>query len=96
MIPCNWRFPAENFSGDRYHVQWSHLSAIPTGLGSGVSIKPSSAGSLVSPGNGHCLVCFGPQDVPEPPIPELLAYSAVLPAYRRWLQLMTTKSWTEL
>jgi phenylpropionate dioxygenase-like ring-hydroxylating dioxygenase large terminal subunit len=74
LIPCNWKFPAENFGGDRYHVPWSHLSAIKTGFGSGVSIKPTSAGSLVSPGNGHCLVCFGPQDVSEPPIPELLAY----------------------
>ena len=74
LIPCNWKFPAENFGGDRYHVQWSHLSAIKTGFSSGVSIKPTSAGSLVSPGNGHCLICFGPQDVPEPPIPELLTY----------------------
>ena len=74
VIPCNWKFPAENFGGDRYHVQWSHLSAIKTGFSSGVSIKPTSAGSLVSPGNGHCLICFGPQDVPEPPIPELLTY----------------------
>ena len=37
------------------------------------SNRPARA-SLVSPGNGHCLICFGPQDVPEPPIPELLAY----------------------
>jgi 3-phenylpropionate/trans-cinnamate dioxygenase alpha subunit len=76
VMPSNWKFPAENFGGDRYHVQWSHLSAIKTGFSSGVSIKPTSAGSLVSPGNGHCLICFGPQDVAEPPIPELLAYEA--------------------
>ena len=25
VMPCNWKFPAENFGGDAYHVQWSHL-----------------------------------------------------------------------
>ena len=24
VMPCNWKFPAENFGGDGYHVQWSH------------------------------------------------------------------------
>ena len=28
VMPCNWKFPAENFGGDAYHVQWTHLSAI--------------------------------------------------------------------
>ena len=32
VIPCNWKFPAENFSGDSYHVPWSHLSAIRSGF----------------------------------------------------------------
>jgi hypothetical protein len=22
VITCNWKFPAENFRGDLYHVQW--------------------------------------------------------------------------
>ncbi len=30
VMPCNWKFPAENFGGDAYHVQWTHLSAIQT------------------------------------------------------------------
>ena len=25
VMPCNWKFPAENFGGDAYHVHWSHL-----------------------------------------------------------------------
>jgi len=25
VMPCNWKFPAENFGGDTYHVGWSHL-----------------------------------------------------------------------
>ena len=32
VVPCNWKFPAENFGGDSYHVHWSHLSAIKRGL----------------------------------------------------------------
>ena len=24
VMPCNWKFPAENFGGDAYHVHWSH------------------------------------------------------------------------
>ena len=74
VMPCNWKFPAENFGGDSYHVQWSHLSAITTGFNSGASIKPETKGSLVSPGNGHILTCFGPNDVSDPPVPEILDY----------------------
>ena len=29
-------------------------------------------GSMVSPGNGHVLICIGPDDVGEPPMPEML------------------------
>ena len=45
VMPCNWKFPAENFGGDGYHVSnGASLSAIKTGFSSGVSIKPTSAG----------------------------------------------------
>jgi 3-phenylpropionate/trans-cinnamate dioxygenase alpha subunit len=74
VIPCNWKFPAENFGGDNYHVQWTHLSAIKTAFSSGVTTKPTTTGSMVSPGNGHCLICLGAKDVAEPPVPEILAY----------------------
>ena len=32
VVPCNWKFPAENFGGDAYHVGWTHLSAIRSGV----------------------------------------------------------------
>jgi hypothetical protein len=32
MIPCNWKFPAENFCGDRYH-NISHRSVDLVGMG---------------------------------------------------------------
>ena len=69
VMPCNWKFPAENFGGDAYHVPWSHLSAVTTGFSSGVTTKPHTTGAMVSPGNGHVLICVGPDDVGDPPIP---------------------------
>ena len=74
VMPCNWKFPAENFGGDAYHVPWSHLSAVKTSFSTGVTTKPDTTGSMVSPGNGHVLICVGPKDSGEPPMPELLDY----------------------
>ena len=74
IMPCNWKFPAENFGGDAYHVPWSHLSAVQTAFSSGVQSKPGTQGSIVSPGNGHILICVGPDDIADPPIPEVLEY----------------------
>src|SRR6266446_4356068 len=71
VMPCNWKFPAENFGGDLYHVEWSHLSAIETRLSPGTAPR---TGSTVSPGNGHVVICFGPNDVCDPPVPEILDY----------------------
>jgi hypothetical protein len=59
------------FGGDAYHVPWSHLSAVKTSFSSGVTIKPTTIGAIVSPGNGHGLICIGPEDVGEPPMPEM-------------------------
>jgi len=74
VMPCNWKFPAENFGGDAYHVQWTHLSAIKTSFSAGVVTKPNATGTMVSPGNGHVVICVGPNDVGDPPVPEILAY----------------------
>ena len=76
VMPCNWKFPAENFGGDAYHVQWTHLSAIKTSFSAGVVTKPNATGTMVSPGNGHVVICVGPNDVGDPPVPEILAYEA--------------------
>ncbi len=78
VMPCNWKFPAENFGGDSYHVQWTHLSAIQTAFSAGVSTKPNSTGSMVSPGNGHILICVGPNDLGDPPMPEILEYEKAI------------------
>jgi phenylpropionate dioxygenase-like ring-hydroxylating dioxygenase large terminal subunit len=80
IMPCNWKFPAENFGGDAYHVPWSHLSAVKTAFSSGVTTKPSATGSMVSPGNGHISICVGPDDIGDPPMPEVLDYEAAIRA----------------
>ena len=74
VMPCNWKFPAENFGGDAYHVPWSHLSAVKTSFSTGVTTKPDTTGAMASPGNGHVLICVGPKDTGEPPMPQLLDY----------------------
>jgi phenylpropionate dioxygenase-like ring-hydroxylating dioxygenase large terminal subunit len=66
VIPCNWKFPAENFDGDAYHVTWTQLSAIRTGFSSGVTTKPNAGGIVISPGNGHCILAVSVNDVAEP------------------------------
>ena len=78
VIPCNWKFPAENFGGDAYHVAWSHLSAIRTGFSFGVTSKPTAGGTVLSPGNGHCVLAVGSKDIADPPVPEILAYEEAI------------------
>jgi 3-phenylpropionate/trans-cinnamate dioxygenase alpha subunit len=56
VVPCNWKMPAENFIGDAYHVQWSHLSPIRAGFSVGVTASPTPGGGPVSPGNGHGMI----------------------------------------
>jgi nitrite reductase/ring-hydroxylating ferredoxin subunit len=73
-VPGNWKFPAENFGGDSYHVGWSHLSAIDTGFSPGTIVRQKWGGSMLSPGNGHCIIALGPQDSAEAPVPEIQAY----------------------
>ena len=74
QMPSNWKMPAENFGGDGYHTGWSHLSAVTTGFGGDFRVRPSRDGTVVSPGNGHCMVGLGPNDPIDPPVPEIIAY----------------------
>jgi 3-phenylpropionate/trans-cinnamate dioxygenase alpha subunit len=74
VTPCNWKFPAENFGGDAYHVHWSHGAAIATGFSVGSTASPATANRMVSPGNGHVLICIGPDGFDDAPMPEIQAY----------------------
>ena len=78
VVPCNWKFPAENFGGDAYHVAWTHLSAIKSGFSTGVTAKPTSGGAMISPGNGHCIISVNPEDSADPPVPEILEYEEAI------------------
>jgi phenylpropionate dioxygenase-like ring-hydroxylating dioxygenase large terminal subunit len=78
VVPCNWKFPAENFAGDSYHVPWSHRSAIETRFTPSMADRRAWRGSMVSPGNGHCIIALGPQDSAEAPVPEIMAYEEAM------------------
>jgi len=85
LIPCNWKFPAENFSGDTYH-NISHRSVDLAGIGpSGASRR--DMGELMAsrklhvciPDRGHQTVVYvRPSDRPTPPAyqnaPEVAEY----------------------
>jgi 3-phenylpropionate/trans-cinnamate dioxygenase subunit alpha len=86
LMPCNWKFPAENFGGDAYHVHWSHSSAVTTGFSVGSTASPASTNRMVSPGLGHGLICIGPDSYGDPPLPEIQAYEReIRPEVRRRL-----------
>jgi nitrite reductase/ring-hydroxylating ferredoxin subunit len=74
VMPCNWKFPAENFGGDGYHTSWSHRSAIDTGSGGNFRLASDPKGVMLAPGNGHCVIGVGPDMLADPPASEILAY----------------------
>jgi nitrite reductase/ring-hydroxylating ferredoxin subunit len=94
LMPCNWKFPAENFSGDTYH-NVSHRSVDLVGIG------PSGSGRrdmqertigrrlhVMMPGRGHQTILYLlPQDRPTPPAyrhsPIVAEYFADCEAERR-------------
>jgi 3-phenylpropionate/trans-cinnamate dioxygenase subunit alpha len=86
VMPCNWKFPAENFAGDGYHVQWSHLSAVRAGSGGDFRVNADPGGRMLSPGNGHSVIAVGADTLADPPAPEILAYEAeIAPEMRKRL-----------
>jgi len=78
VVPCNWKFPAENFAGDSYHVAWSHQSALRTGTTSESRSRQQRGaglqGQIISPGNGHCLISRGAGEFSEAAVPEIKGY----------------------
>lgn len=80
VVPCNWKMPAENFGGDGYHVAWTHISAINSGFAGNYRFQPSNSGSAVSPGNGHCVITMGADDIADPPVAEIREYEEQIKA----------------
>ena len=74
MIPCNWKFPAENFSGDSYH-NISHRSVDMVGIGpSGTGRRDTDERNqarrlhILFPERGHQTGAYVlPKDVDSPP-----------------------------
>ncbi|HIN06914.1 MAG TPA: aromatic ring-hydroxylating dioxygenase subunit alpha [Dehalococcoidia bacterium] len=74
IIPCNWKFPADNFIGDSYHVPWTHLSSIKSGFAGTFRLGQGTDGVPVTTGNGHGVLTANPLASIRPPMPEILAY----------------------
>jgi hypothetical protein len=86
VVPCNWKFPAENFIGDAEHIGWSHLSAVRIGQRPVSLRKRDPGGRLVSPGNGHGFITIPPEHSADPPVAEIQAYEqAIAPEVRKRL-----------
>ncbi len=86
VVPCNWKFPAENFAGDGYHVGWTHASAMATGYTADTAARKSWRGHLISPGNGHGISLVGPEDVTNWPVAGISEYEAeILPEMKQRL-----------
>ena len=83
IMPCNWKFAADNFQGDGYHVGTSHLSAIRIGFG-GSSNRDQSQNFTVYAGNGHGWGC-SVNPVDETSTPELNNIDRLLPAMEKQL-----------
>jgi len=74
LIPCNWKFPTENFSGDRYH-NVSHRSVDLVGIGPSGSgrrdMRERTESRLLDvsfPDRGHTMIAFlRPHDAPIAP-----------------------------
>lgn len=51
VIPVNWKFPADNFGTDGYHVAISHASAVQIGYGGPGRVAQSDLSQLVTASN---------------------------------------------
>ncbi len=51
VMPCNWKFAADNFVGDNYHVPVTHISAMKSGLSP--NRRPGFRALQASTDNGH-------------------------------------------
>ena len=60
IMPCNWKFPAENFAGDGYHVHGAISRRCRPARAAISALRPDDAGRAMSPGNGHSAMMAGP------------------------------------
>ena len=72
IVPCNWKFGAENFAGDSYHIQWTHLSAVIANFSQSPSATADGKGCMLNVPwgdgkGGHCIICHEPSSYSDPP-----------------------------
>ena len=72
IVPCNWKFGAENFAGDSYHIQWTHLSAVIANFSNSPSATADGKGCMLNVPwgdgkGGHSIICHEPGSYSDPP-----------------------------
>jgi nitrite reductase/ring-hydroxylating ferredoxin subunit len=86
LIPCNWKFPAENFSGDSYH-NISHRSVDLVGIGPSGSGRRDLRERSVARRLQVCLPERGHQTglylLPDEPTPAAYQHSPIVSEYFR-------------
>jgi 3-phenylpropionate/trans-cinnamate dioxygenase alpha subunit len=75
IIPCNWKFAAENFGGDAYHTKWTHHSAATSGFGRRPQTRPIGKGVMIDAGLGHGLGAQLVSADDDEPVPALNGYN---------------------
>ncbi len=68
IMKCNWKFAADNFSGDGYHIPVSHISPLKVLASAGQAGQSNVTAKRlgVSVGNGHALnVIYNRDAVPD-------------------------------
>ena len=83
VMPCNWKFAAENFGGDGYHLGWSHGSGILTGFDTAPTAQTDVTGTLAYLGNGHDMILVGPEALDGAPSQEVIDYEREIRAAAR-------------
>jgi phenylpropionate dioxygenase-like ring-hydroxylating dioxygenase large terminal subunit len=72
IIPCNWKFPTDNFAGDTYHFPLTHISAL-TAQVQALGMKSfdvqgyfnTPGGKGIDTGNGNGLMSIWPETEEE-------------------------------
>jgi phenylpropionate dioxygenase-like ring-hydroxylating dioxygenase large terminal subunit len=79
VMPCNWKFAADNFVGDSYHFPITHISALKVGFNSRSILRTPTRSLQISHPGGHGVISRrGPLNIedrfPVEGWPEINAY----------------------
>jgi phenylpropionate dioxygenase-like ring-hydroxylating dioxygenase large terminal subunit len=97
VMPCNWKFAADNFIGDNYHIYVTHISAMKSGLSPAPRGESARARSFqIRPKDGNGIISmlnYNPQDWWYEN-PEIMEYEmSIQPEMERHLGTRSKRIW---